>query len=74
MEIDDSKISYPPHLAESVRELKDELAGEEMKPGLVKKLDQNNRTARATNMDQSGTRLELTDGEDNTMHCQKEIK
>ena len=48
MEIDDSKISYPPHLAESVRELKDELAGEEMKPGLVKKLDQNNRTARST--------------------------
>ena len=73
MEIDDSEVTYPAHLADSVRGIKEKLAGEEMKPRLVKKLDQNPRTAQATNIDQSGTRLELTDGEDNTMHYQKKI-
>ena len=42
-----------------------------MKPRLVKKLDQNNRTSHATNIDQSGTRMELTDDEGNTLHYQK---
>jgi hypothetical protein len=51
--------------------VKEELAGEAMKPKLVKKLDQNNRTAQATNIDQSGTRMELTDDEGHTMHYQK---
>ena len=73
MEIDDSEVTYPAHLADSVRWFKEELAGEMRKPRLVKKLDQNNRTAQATNLDNSGTRLELTDGEDNTMHYQKKI-
>ena len=44
-----------------------------LKPSLVKRLDQNNRMAQGTNLDDSGTRLELTDGEDNTMHYQKKI-
>ncbi len=73
MEIDDSEVTYPAHLADSVRWFKEELAGEMRKPRLVKKLDQNNRTTQATNLDDSGTRLELTDGEDNTMHYQKKI-
>ena len=73
IEIDDSEVTYPAHLADSVRRFKEELAGEVLKPRLVKKLDQNNRTAQATNLDDSGTRLELTDGEDNTMHYQKKI-
>ncbi|MBR3480271.1 MAG: hypothetical protein IKH32_06185 [Prevotella sp.] len=73
MEVDDSEVTYPPHLADSVHWFKEQLAGEVMKPRLVKKLDQNNRTAQATNLDDSGTRLELTDGEDNTMHYQKKI-
>ena len=71
MEIDDSAISYPPHLADNVRGVKEELASEKMKPRLVKKLDQNNRTSHATNIDQSGTRMELTDDEGNTLHYQK---
>jgi hypothetical protein len=73
MEIDDSEVTCPSHLADSVRRFKEELAGEGMKPTLVKKLDQNNRTAQATNIDKSGTRLELTDDEKETMHYQKEI-
>ena len=73
MEVDDSEVTYPPHLADSVRGVKEALVGERMKPRLVKQLDQNNRTAQATNLDDSGTRLELTDGEDHTMHYQKKI-
>ena len=73
MEIDDSEVTYPSHLADSVGGFKKELAGEAMKPRLVKKLFQNNRTAQATNIDKSGTRLELTDDEKKTMHYQKEI-
>ncbi len=73
MEIDDSEVTYPAHLADSVRRFKEELGSKMWRPRLVKKLDQNNRSAQATNLDGSGTRLELTDGEDNTMHYQKKI-
>ena len=73
LEIDDSEITYPAHMADNVRRFKEELAGEAMKPELVKKLDQNNRTAMATNLDKSGTRLELTDDNKRTMHYQKKI-
>ena len=73
MDIDDSEVTYPAYLADSVRAFKEHMASETRKPRLVKKLDQNNRTAQATNIDKSGTRLELTDAEDVTMHYQKEI-
>ena len=73
MEVDDSEVTYPAHLADSVRRFKEEMASEMRKPRLVKQLDRSNRTAQATNLDDSGTRLELTDGEDNTMHSQKKI-
>ena len=73
IEIDDSEVTYPSHLADSVRRFKEKMAGEKMKPRLVKQLDQNPRRAQATNLDDSGTRLELTDGEDNTVHYQKKI-
>lgn len=72
MEVDDSKVTYSPNMAATVREYKEYLAGEKMKPTLVKKLEQNNRRALATNIDKSGTRLELTDDEKETMHYQKE--
>lgn len=72
VEIDDKNISYPPHLEDKIREVKAELASEAMKPKLVKRLEQNNRTAYATNIDQSGTRMELTDGNDKTTHFQKQ--
>ena len=74
MEIDDSEVTYPSNMADNVRWFKEQLAGEGMAPPLVKKLDQNNRTTQATNIDKSGTRLELTDDEKKTMHYQKEIK
>ena len=73
MEIDDSEVTYPAYLADSVRRYREELASEVRKPRLVKKLDQNNRMAQGTNIDKSGTRLELTDDENKTMHYQKEI-
>ena len=73
MEVDDSKVTYPSHLADSVRGFKELLASEAAKPPLVMKLDKNNRTAQATNIDKSGTRLELTDDEKETMHYQKAV-
>ena len=73
MEIDDSEVTYPAHLADSVRWFKKQMVSEVRKPSLVKKLDQNNRTAQATNIDKSGTRLELTDDEKKTVHYQKKI-
>ena len=60
-------------MADSVRRFKEDLAGEVMKPRMVKKLEQNNRTAQATNIDKSGTRLELTDDEKTTIHYQKKV-
>ena len=74
LEIDDSEVTYPAYLADSVRWFKAEMAGEARKPRLVKELDQNNRKAQATNIDKSGTRLELTDDEKKTMHYQRGIK
>ena len=73
LEIDDSEVTYPAHLADSVRMFKKEMASEKRKPQMVKQLDQNNRTAQATNIDKSGTRLELTDNEERTIHYQKKI-
>ena len=73
MEVDDSEVTYPAHLADSVRRFKEDLAGEVMKPRMVKKLEQNNHTAQATNIDKSGTRLELTDDEKKTIHYQKKV-
>lgn len=74
LDVDDSEISYPAHFADSVRVVKAFLEGEMMKPRLVKQLDQNNRTAQATNIDKSGTRMELTDADKNTIHYQKKMK
>ena len=74
LDVDDSEISYPAHFADSVRAVKALLEGEMFKPRLVKQLDQNNRTAQATNIDKSGTRMELTDSDKNTIHYQKKMK
>lgn len=71
LKVDDSKISYPGHLEDSVRRLKAEMFSESMKPVLVKMLERNNRIAHATNIDKSGTRLELTDNEGRTIHYRK---
>ncbi|MBP5338812.1 MAG: hypothetical protein J6Z14_05840 [Prevotella sp.] len=73
LEIDDSEVTYPADMAANVQWFKEGLASEEMKPILVKKLDQNSRRALATNIDKSGTRLELTDDKKETIHYQKEI-
>lgn len=58
---------------QSIDVVKKRMEAEVMKPRLVKKLDQNNRTAQATNIDKSGTRLELTDDEKKTIHYQKKV-
>ena len=71
MEIDDSEITYAAHLADSVRVIKEGLEHGGAMPSLLRELIQNNRTAHATNIDKSGTRLELTDDEKFTIHYQK---
>lgn len=74
MEVDDSKITYPSHLSEDIRALKEELASEAMKPMMVKRLEQNNRTAYATNLDRTGTRLELIEADKRPVHCQRRME
>jgi len=41
LEIDDSEVTYPAHMADSVLGFKKQLIDETMNPSLVKKLDQN---------------------------------
>ena len=70
-EVDEKAISYPPRLEEEVRRFADYLANE--KPGLVRRLEQDNRQAMGTNIDKTRTRLELTENSGFTRHFQKKI-
>ena len=45
-----------------------------MKPLLVKQLERDNRVAQATNLDHSGTRLELTETGKAPVHYQRRLE
>ena len=68
VEVDDSNITYSPAMADSLVSVIAELKSEKRRPDFMKLLEQNNRVAHATNLDKSGTRLELRDDEDTPMH------
>ena len=74
LEIDDSEVTYSADMEANVQSFREYLATEEMKPILVRKLAQNNRTAQGTNIDKSGTRLELTSDDKEILHYRKEVK
>lgn len=63
-------VSFRHENAEMMAEFKKQLLSDEMRPPIVKKLEKDNRVAQATNLDQSGTRMELTQG-DTKVHFQR---
>ena len=63
-------VSFRHKNAEMMAEFKKQLLSDEMRPPIVKKLEKDNRVAQATNLDQSGTRMELTQG-DTKVHFQR---
>ena len=71
MEIDDSGITYQPEMADSVQTIKKILLNEENRNRYLNGLDKNPRQPRATNVDRSGNRLELTNPEGVTTHYQR---
>ena len=71
LEVDDKEVPHKEKKADLVKQVKEELGSDMMKPAFVKKLEQNNRETQATNLDQSGTRLELTEADSDPVHYQR---
>lgn len=71
VEVDESAIAYPPEKADSVRTLKQQLLSEDYKKSYLAPLAGNTRQARASNIDRTGKRLELTNPEGQTTHYQR---
>jgi hypothetical protein len=71
LEIDVTGAVYQPNMEETISKLKEELASEMMKPKLVKRLQDNNRISHATNLDQTGTRLEMKETDGSPVHYQR---
>ena len=71
MEIDDSGITYQPEMADSVQAIKKILLSYENKRTYLNGLDREMRQPRATNLDRTGKRLELTSPEGQTTHYQR---
>lgn len=70
MSLGELNVSFRHENAEMMAEFKKQLLSDEMRPPIVKKLEKDNRVAQATNLDQSGTRMELTQG-DTKVHFQR---
>ncbi len=71
VEVDDSGVTYSPEQAEEMEAGKAALKAELMKTELVTRLQKNNRVAHATNIDETGTRMELCEGNNAPTHFQK---
>lgn len=71
MEVDDSGISYQPEMADSIRKIKEMLMSDDSKASYLNDLGKNPRQPRATNVDRTGMRLELTSPEGKTTHYQR---
>ena len=73
IDIDDSAISFQPSTAAEVKQFINELATAKYIPAPIKQLEQQKRRAHATNLDQSGTRIELTESDQKPVHYRKEL-
>ena len=71
LEVDDNEVPHKEKRADIVEQIKTELGSDMMKPAIVRKLEQNNRETQATNLDESGTRLELTEADSSPVHYQR---
>ena len=67
-EIDENGVTYTPDRADNVAVMKKWVAD---RLDFVKQLEKNSRVAQSTNINESGTRLELTDADKNTSHYRR---
>ena len=74
IDIDDSRIHYSEEVAKTFPQLQQELVTMGKGSRFIKRLNQNPRTAQATNLDRSGTRLELTDEDTPPVHYQRRFE
>ena len=68
MEVDDKDVTYLTENTEIIAAFKDELCGEKGKQGLMNQMAQNKRKTQGTNIDETGTRLELTEPNSQPVH------
>ena len=68
MEIDENGVTYQPKKANDVAGFKKKSSE---KPSVIKDMEKKHRVVQATNLDKSGTRLELTDADKNTSHYRR---
>ena len=71
VEVDENGITYPAENADSIRTLKNQVLSEDYKKSYLEPLANNTRQARASNIDRTGKRLELTDPQGQTTHYQR---
>ncbi len=74
IDIDDSRIHYSEEVAKTFPQLQQELVIMGKGSRFIKRLNQNPRTAQATNLDRSGTRLELTEEDIPPVHYQRRFE
>ena len=71
VEVDENGITYPAENADSIRTLKNQVLSEDYKKSYLEPLANHTRQARASNIDRTGKRLELTDPQGQTTHYQR---
>lgn len=71
VEVDENGITYPAENADSICTLKNQVLSEDYKKSYLEPLANHTRQARASNIDRTGKRLELTDPQGQTTHYQR---
>jgi hypothetical protein len=71
IEVEDNGITYQPELVDSIRSLKKQICSEEAKQSYLGPMKENPRQPRASNIDRTGKRLELTNPQGGTTHYQR---
>ena len=71
VEVDENGITYPAENADSIRTLKNQVLSEDYKKSYLEPLANHTRHARASHIDRTGKRLELTDPQGQTTHYQR---
>ena len=74
IEVVDSTIRCSPEVAKRIPELKQGIVEMAHNASFLLRLKENNRQAQATNLDRTGTRLELTEPDKSPVHYQRRIE
>jgi hypothetical protein len=71
VEVDENGIAYPQENTDSIRALKNQVLSEDYKKSYLAPLSDMTRQSRASNIDRTGKRLELTDPQGQSTHYQR---